>query len=131
MAVADASYRFIYLDIGAYEKENAVSVFAQSTFGRALEDGSLLLPQSGDGELPYVFVANEAFPLKPQLMTPYSGYNLQEEKAMFNYHLSQAQRVVESAFGVMVTKWRILSQPIIGKPETVDCIVKAVGVLQM
>ena len=29
----------------------------------------------------------------------------------------------------MVSKWRILRQPIIGKPETIDGVIKAVGVL--
>ena len=39
MAVADASYRFLYIDVGAYGKEHDASVFAQSAFGKALEDG--------------------------------------------------------------------------------------------
>ncbi|KAG0712999.1 Protein ALP1-like [Chionoecetes opilio] len=129
MGVADAAYRFIYLDVGSYGREHDGSVFAQSTFGKALEDGTLLLPQSPNGDLPYVFVGDEAFPLKPQLMRPYPGKNLSDKKKIFNYRLSRARRVVENAFGIMVSKWRILRQPIIAKPEKVDKIVKAIGVL--
>lgn len=40
MAVADAPYRFIYLDVGAYGWEHDASIFAQSTFGRELENGT-------------------------------------------------------------------------------------------
>ncbi|KAG0700700.1 Protein ALP1-like [Chionoecetes opilio] len=58
MGVADAAYRFIYLDVGSYGREHDGSVFAQSTFGKALEDGTLLLPQSPNGDLPYVFFPN-------------------------------------------------------------------------
>ena len=103
-------------------------VFAQSAFGKALEDGTVILPEAAE-ELPSVFVADKAFSLKPQLMRPYPGNNLSEEKAIFNFCVSRAWRVVENAFGIMVTKWRILRQPIITKPETVDYIVKAIGVL--
>ncbi|KAK3883774.1 hypothetical protein Pcinc_011899 [Petrolisthes cinctipes] len=38
MAVADASYRFIFHEVGVYGRENDASVFAQSAFGKALED---------------------------------------------------------------------------------------------
>ena len=127
MAVADAAYKFIYLDIGSYGRENDSSVFARSTFGKALLDGTLSLPEP-DG-LPYTFVADEAFPLQENLMRPYPGNTLNEEKRVFNYRLSRARRVVENSFGIMVTKWRILRQPIIGKPETIDGVIKAIGVL--
>lgn len=50
-------------------------------------------------------------------------------KAVYNYRLSRARRVVENAFGILVAKWCILRQPIIAKPEKVDVIVKAICVL--
>ena len=43
--------------------------------------------------------------------------------------LSRARRVVENAFGILVTKWRIFRQPIIAKTSTVDDIVRASCVL--
>ena len=36
---------------------------------------------------------------------------------------------MENAFGILVTKWRIFRQPIIGDVETVDAVVKAATVL--
>lgn len=87
MAVADISYRFTFLEIGLYGREHDTSVFAQSAFGTALEDGTLSFPRAPDGCLPYVFIGDEAFPLKPQLMRPYPGNNLSESQAVFNYRL--------------------------------------------
>ncbi|CAH1998036.1 unnamed protein product [Acanthoscelides obtectus] len=35
--------------------------------------------------MPYFFVGDEAFPLKPYLMRPYPGRQLTEQKSVFNY----------------------------------------------
>ena len=71
MGAADADYHFICLDVGSCGRELDGSVFAQSAFGRALEDGTLLLLQSEYRDLLYAFVGSEAYPLQPHLMWPY------------------------------------------------------------
>ena len=136
MAVADADYAFTYVDVGAYGRENDASIFADSTFGRRLEEGSLHLPNANPGELEFVFVGDEAFQLKPRVMRPYPGAKLgglgaseHHQRLVYNYRLSRARRVVENAFGILVTKWRALRQPLVAKIETVDAVVKASCVL--
>ncbi|KAK2722668.1 hypothetical protein QYM36_003001 [Artemia franciscana] len=44
MAVVDARYRFLYIDVGAKGKENDSTVFKRSSFGKALEVNRLPVP---------------------------------------------------------------------------------------
>lgn len=48
---------------------------------------------------------------------------------MFNYRLSRARRVVESAFGLLASRWRIYRKPINASLPTVNKIVKATTAL--
>ena len=68
MAVADARYKFIAIDVGAYGRSSDGGVFANSNIGRGLISGKLNLPQDRVldnaqhlGALPYAFVGDEAF----------------------------------------------------------------------
>ena len=78
LAVLDARYRFIMMDIGAYGQESDGGVLAKSEFGRRLNGGLLRLPAaepvaSCEDAMPYVFVGDQAFPLKENMMRPYPG----------------------------------------------------------
>ena len=131
MAVADAGYKFIVVDVGAYGRQSDGSVFANSVFGKMLKRQQLPLPS--DEPLPgctapkllYVFVADEAFPLVENLMRPYPGTGLSREHTIFNYRLSRARRVVENAFGILATRFRCFHRPLTQKCDHVDAIVKA------
>ena len=57
-------------------------------------------------------------------MTPLQRLqNLNDSQKIYNYRLSRARRLIESAFGVLVKKWGILRRKIGQKLETVDDIV--------
>ncbi|XP_022181584.1 uncharacterized protein LOC111041585 [Myzus persicae] len=75
----------------------------------------------------YVFVGDEAFPLKPYLLRPYSRNSLgdNEPNTIFNYRLSRTRRVVENAFGILAARWRCFRGHIEVQPEFVDKIVLA------
>jgi hypothetical protein len=96
LAVVDANLRFLVLDIGAYGRSSDGGVFANSIFGQYLQQGKMNLPPPspfinsppGSPSYPYVFVSDEAFPLKPFLLRPFSGRGLSDEKKIFNYRLS-------------------------------------------
>ncbi|XP_067652981.1 uncharacterized protein [Haliotis asinina] len=136
LALVDANYRFLVVDVGAYGRNSDGGIFAFSALGRALEGEKLNIPKDsalpGDtdhGPMPYVFVADEAFPLKRHIMRPYPGKDLPETKRIFNYRLSRARRVVENAFGILANRWRIFHRKSNMKVESVKKITLASCVL--
>lgn len=70
-------------------------------------------------------MGDEAFPLMDNLMKPFSRKTLNEEQAIFNYRLSRARRIVENAFGILASRFRILLREINLSPEKATLIVQA------
>ena len=79
--------------------------------------------------LHYVMVADDAFPLKKDLIKPYPFRNLSYEKRVFIYQLSSARRVVENVCGIMANRFRIFLSPMEISPENVDKVTVASCVL--
>ena len=121
LAVCDAHYRFTLVDVGDCGRHSDGGVLSNSSFGKALEDKSLALPDSHQlpgmaDKLPYVFIGDEAFPLKVNMLRPYPGKNLEEPLAIYNYCLSRALRIIENSFGILAARWRTFRKPIIAEP---------------
>ncbi|KAL3969660.1 YTH domain-containing family protein [Sarotherodon galilaeus] len=136
LAVVDARYCFRVIDVGGYGRTSDGSILANSTFGQALRAGTLHLPPDqplpgGEhrGAQPHVFVADEAFPLRRELMRPFPGRLLPLEKRIFNYRLSRARMIVEGAFGVLSSQWRMYRRSMELHPEIAEKCVKATCVL--
>ncbi|XP_020299121.1 protein ALP1-like [Pseudomyrmex gracilis] len=135
LGISDATYCFTVVDIGAEGRQSDGGVFRNSIIGKRFESNSFKLPnprqiEIGGPALPYVLIADEAFPLTTYMMTPYTrGRKLNIGKKVFNYRLSRARRVVESAFGILVTRWRIYRKPIIATVTNVQQFVKATLIL--
>uniref|UniRef100_A0A667WJE6 DDE Tnp4 domain-containing protein n=1 Tax=Myripristis murdjan TaxID=586833 RepID=A0A667WJE6_9TELE len=132
LALVDARYLFRVVDVGALGRSSDGGIFAASSFGRALREGTLDLPEDAPlpgaahlGPMPHTFVADEAFPFKRNMLRPYPGRNLARPQRLFNYRLSRARRVVENAFGILAAQWRIFHRVIGVSPVNVDWIVKA------
>ncbi|KAL0148841.1 hypothetical protein M9458_055850 [Cirrhinus mrigala] len=78
LAVVDAQYCFRVVDVGSY--------------GRTSDGGVM---------------ADEAFPLRRDLMRPFPGHKLSSRQRIFNYRLSRARLIVENAFGILTAQWRM------------------------
>ena len=135
LAVCDAKYNFLAVDIGAYGRQSDGSVFRNSLFGKLLLGQQLPLPppvplsETLATPTPFVLVGDEAFPLSSNLMRPYPGVNLNRKKRIYNYRLSRARRVIENAFGIMSSRFRCLRRPIGLSPENTTKVIKAAVVL--
>lgn len=135
MAVADADYRFLYVDVGAHGSEGDASVFLKSDFGQSILQNTMDLPENakiGSVELPFVFVGDDAFPLNDRIMKPFSpprGGTLEDTEKIFNYRLSRARRCVENGFGILASKFICLGRTVFCHPARAQKIVSACCVL--
>lgn len=130
MAIANANYEFIMVDIGANGRVSDAGVFSNTVFYKNFLEKKLNIPEPDylpgiNEKFPYVFVADDAFPLSNNLMKPYPQRNLSKEKRIFNYRLSRARRIIENTFGILASRFRILLKTINLCPEKTTIIVRA------
>lgn len=89
MAAVDANYKFIYASVGTQGRFSDAGLFAQSDLLQAMDQGLLNFPPpeplpSTDIMMPYMFVGDEAYPLKPDLMKPYPYRQMDHSQRVLN-----------------------------------------------
>lgn len=119
MTLVDGDYCFLFIDVGANGRQSDGGVFKLSDLFKRLDAHLLNIPKG------CVIVADDAFPLKKYFLKPYSKRELTNKMRIFNYRLSRARRVVENAFGILASRFRIFQKPICTKLDTTDKIVIA------
>ena len=136
LAVVDSQYCFRVVDVGSYGRTSDGGVLANSIFGQALRAGTLGIPEDvllpgADhlGPQPFVFVADEAYPLRRDLMQPFPGTHLYGSRRAFNFRLSHARLIVENTFGILTSQWRMYRGVIGVSPSNVDACVKVTCIL--
>uniref|UniRef100_A0A8C9X376 DDE Tnp4 domain-containing protein n=1 Tax=Sander lucioperca TaxID=283035 RepID=A0A8C9X376_SANLU len=119
----------VCIQVGDFGRTSDGGVYAGSDSGREMENNTLGVPPSTSlpgaahlGDVQHVMVGDAAFPLKPHLMRPYPGQNLIHRKRIFNYRPSRARMVVENAFGIWASRWRIFHRRINLHPKHVDTL---------
>ena len=130
MALVDARYRFLAVDIGSYGRNSDGGVFSASSLGKCMESGNFNIPAAKplpnkEDPMPHVAVGDEAFPLKTYLLRPYPGVHQDTPTRVFNYRLSRARRIVENAFGILAVRWRIFQRRLQADPVSVEKMVRA------
>ncbi len=116
MAFVDYDYKFLYADVGCQGQISDGGVYRNSSFAQKLSALELNLPADrplpksknpawgpyqNEEDVPFVFVADNAFSLTRHCMKPYPEKGLDDKKRVFNYRLSRFRRVTENAFGIM------------------------------
>ncbi|XP_063366264.1 uncharacterized protein LOC134654720 [Cydia amplana] len=125
LALVDAGYKFIFVDCSCGNDDMNLN----TEFYKKLSRSELDLPQSDflpsqEEKMPYFFVAGSAFALTVNMMKPCAGnHNKGTKERVFNYRLSRARRIVENAFGIMSSVFRVLRKPILLQPDKVTDIV--------
>lgn len=94
MALVDANYEFIYVDVGAAGRAGDAGVYNQSTLKKAIISNSLNLPSpafiqgSPTDKISYHIVGGDDFPMTENLMKPYPHSNLEKiESSITDYHV--------------------------------------------
>lgn len=130
LAIVDANYKFVTIDVGAYGREGDSGIFNRSSFGKQINDKQFDFPPptvlpGTNITVPHVIVGDEAFTLQENLMRSYPRKNTQNDRrqAVYNYRHSRARRTTENTFGLMASYFRIFHSAIFAKTTTIDSIV--------
>lgn len=129
--IVDANYSFIFVNVGCQGRISDGGVYANTTLQTLIDENALNIPAvcSLPGRtlsVPYVFIGDDAFPLRQHILKPYPG--LQDKgsgERIFNYRLSRARRVVENSFGILSSVFRVLRKPMLLEPKKATKVVLA------
>lgn len=130
MALVNAKKEFLMIDIGTNGKVSDGGVLFYTKFWELYEQQKLNLPEpcelpNNTTKFPYVFLGDEAFALDTNFMKPYPQKSCTDSEKIFNHRLSSARQVVECAFGLLATKFRIFHTPIYLEPEKATIVATA------
>ena len=130
----DANYKFITVDMGGFGKQSDGGTFLASDLFSFIDRKIISFPEPdflphSKVTAPYVMLRNEAYPLPSYLMKPYERNSLTDRRRNFNQRLSRARKPVECAFGILYSKWRIISKTTETEVELADKNVKCICVL--
>lgn len=129
LALVDANKKFLYVNVGANGRASDGGVFSRSSLCTALKQDEWNFPpaQPLPGrriKVPFVVIADSAFPLLRRLMKPYKFNCTTIIQKIFNKCLSTARNVVENAFGLMANRFRVFLAPIqVHDPKYVELII--------
>lgn len=132
--VADAEKKFVIVDVGARGKQSDGGTFASSKLCNFISNNNLNVPPEKNLpgtniKVPHVLIGDEAYPLKPYLMRPFSSRVLNPARDYFNERLSRARKCIECAFGILRAKWRLLGKDIEVSPKKAVVIIKCMCLL--
>lgn len=134
LALVDANYKFIAIDVGANGRISDGGVYRESNLCAAINSNSLNIPPprplpQRNLPVPFVIVADDAFPLSEHIMKPYPHRDLLVDQRIHNYRLSRARRISENVFGILANRFRVFLSTMQLSPKKVQTVTLAACVL--
>ena len=132
LAIADSDAKFVAYDLGAPGSQSDGGVFKNGSLGQICKSQSFPTKSKlGQRitEVPFFVLGDEAFALDENLMKPYPHRSALGDEKVFNYRLSRARRIVENAFGILCSRFRILLRTLELDVENAMQVVRACLVL--
>ena len=107
MGMVDAKMRFIWASVGCPGSNHDSIIFRSTSLYAKLMECNILptFTKLIEGvKVPFMILADSAFPHLPWIQKPYTNAVLSEKERYFNYRLSRARMVVESAYGILKSR---------------------------
>ena len=112
LALEDGDYKFLWMDVGAARSTSDAQIFKHTDLSHKIEDGSIGFPdcESLVIMVNFFILGDDAFPLKLWLMRPYCSHSMELKERVFNNRISQGRTVVENAFAILTSRFRIFQR---------------------
>ena len=128
LALVDAEYKFLWVNVRSSGPSSDAQIFNRSKVKRRIEKGFLGLPppeslEPGGPNLHYFLLGDNALNLIPWLVKPHSRRQPTREKSIANYRISRGRRVVKTAFGILVSRFRVLLMTLVVRDIVSPCVV--------
>lgn len=121
MGMVDPKSRFIWASVGCPGSNHDSIIFRSTDLFARLIEGYIFPAYSKLIEginVPFMILADSAFPHFPWIQKPYTNAVLSEKQHYFNYRLSRARMIVERAYGMLKSRWRVLHRRCDSNKET-------------
>lgn len=135
MSLVDSNYKFIFAEVGIQMRQNDGEFFNNSLLWQRISKDEINFPTpcplpDSNEDVPYVFLADSPFALSTHVMKPYPGeHDVSSPKWKFNNGFFRARDVVENAFGVLTSVFRIFRRQIDIEADTVSEIIMTCVIL--
>ena len=95
LALVDADYKFLWVNVGAEGSQSDCGIYNRSALEPALREDRMGFPRPhplphDDKDIPFFIIGDDAFPLRPYLVKPYSDKYLDHDQRIYNYRYSES-----------------------------------------
>ena len=128
LALVHGEYKFRWVDVGTAGSCSDAQIFNSSRLKVKIEDVSKGFPNlcpitKGGPDVDNFILVDDTFTLKTWLMKSYGRRVLTREERIANYRISRGRKVVENAFGILASRFRVLLTTMQQPLETVRDVV--------